>query len=93
MRKMFGAIRRIIESEVRLAVPAAHLTPRANLYDLGLTSFDAIRLLVAVERAFGVELPRELLKRETMATIEAIASKVRGARPIRVEAAELQAAA
>lgn len=77
---MFATIQRLIQQEVSLALPAARLTPRANLYGLGLTSFDAIRLLVAVERAFGVELPRQTLKRETMATIEAIATAVRAAR-------------
>jgi acyl carrier protein len=90
---MFGAIRRIIESEVRLAVPAAHLTPRANLYDLGLTSFDAIRLLVAVERAFRVELPREALRRETIATMEAIARTVEALRPLEFGEVESRLAA
>jgi acyl carrier protein len=85
---MFGAIRQIIESEVRLVVPAAHLTPRANLYDLGLTSFGAIRLLVAVERAFRVELPREALRRETMASMEAIARTVEALRPLEFGEAE-----
>lgn len=90
---MFGAIRQIIESEVRLAVPAAHLTPRANLYDLGLTSFDAIRLLVALERAFGVELPRDALRRETMATMEAIARTLEALRPVDAGEVELKLAA
>ncbi|MGE5370301.1 MAG: phosphopantetheine-binding protein [Chloroflexota bacterium] len=90
---MFGAIRQIIESEVQLAVPAAHLTPRANLYDLGLTSFDAIRLLVAVERAFRVELPREALRRETMATMEAIARTVEALRLLEFREVERRMAA
>ncbi len=90
---MFGAIRQIIEKEVRLAVPAAHLTPRANLYDLGLTSFDAIRLLVAIERAFSVELPREALRRETMASIEAIARTLEALQPVEFGEADRRLAA
>jgi acyl carrier protein len=90
---MFSAIGQIIEQEVRLAVPAQHLTPRANLYELGLTSFDAVRLLVAIERGFGVELPREALKRETAATIEDIARTVRAARSVDVDGVEMRQAA
>ncbi len=90
---MFSVIRQIIEQEVRLAVPAKHLTPRANLYELGLTSFDAIRLLVAVERGFGVELPRDALKRATAATIEEIARTVRAVRSVDVDSVEMRQAA
>ncbi|MGJ0506096.1 MAG: phosphopantetheine-binding protein [Methylocystis sp.] len=90
---MFTALRKLIERETGLAVPAAHLTPRANLYELGLTSFDAIRLLLAVERAFGVEFPRESLKRESMATMEAIALAVGKRRAAPREASGLQRAA
>jgi acyl carrier protein len=73
---MIAAIQTIIDRETTLAIPAVNLTPRADLYALGLTSFDAIRLLVAVERAFKIELPREMLKRETVASIASIAAAV-----------------
>jgi acyl carrier protein len=73
---MFATIQRLIDQQTKLVIPAANLTPRANLYDLGLTSFDAIRLLVAIEREFKVEFARESLKRDTMASIDAIANAV-----------------
>jgi acyl carrier protein len=73
---MFAIIQRLIDQEAQLVIPAANLTPRANLYDLGLTSFDAIRLLVAVERAFKIEFQREMLNRKSVASIEAIAMVV-----------------
>lgn len=78
---MFATIQRLIDQETRLAIPAANLTPRANLYDLGLTSFDAIRLLVAIEREFKVEFPRETLKRDSMGSIETIARALQDALP------------
>lgn len=78
---MFATIQRLIDQEASLAIPAANLTPRADLYALGLTSFDAVRLLVAIERAFKVELSREQLNRDTMATIAAIAAAIEAARP------------
>jgi acyl carrier protein len=78
---MFAAIQRILEKETRLAVAGIHVTPRANLYDLGLTSFDAVLLLVAIEREFKIEFPRAALKRETAASMESIALAVRSAQP------------
>jgi acyl carrier protein len=80
---MFTTIQSLIEQETKLLFPAALLTPLANLYELGLTSFDAVRLLVAVERAFKVELPRETLTRETMTSIASIAKAVQAAQTMR----------
>lgn len=78
---MFAAIRRIIERETKLAVPAARLTPHANLYDLGLTPFGAVLVLVAIEREFKIEFPRALLKRETVASMASIALAIDSLRP------------
>jgi len=58
---MIAMIRRVIEQEADLVVPASSLMSHASLYDLGLTAFDAVRLLVAIERAFKVEFPAEML--------------------------------
>lgn len=77
---MLTAIRRILEQHVRLAVPAADLTPQANLYALGLTPYSAVRILLAIEREFDIELPRDMLRRETMGSLEAIVGAVRAAR-------------
>jgi acyl carrier protein len=74
---MFETIQRLIDQEVQISVPAAHLTPRANLYELGMTPYTAIRLLLAIEREFRVEFARDSLTRETMATMENIVRGVR----------------
>jgi acyl carrier protein len=71
---MFATIQRLIEQETPIA--SKPLAPEANLYELGLTSFDAVRLLVAVEREFKVEFPREALTRKTLSSIEAIGTSV-----------------
>jgi len=78
---MIASIERLIDRETRLALPASDITPRADLYALGLTSFDAVRLLVAIERELEVELPREMLKRETMRSIETIVEALVAVRP------------
>ncbi len=77
---MFETIRRLIDREAKLAIPASDLTPRADLYELGLTPYTAIRLLLAVEREFDVEFPRVSLNRAAMASIETIARCVRDAK-------------
>lgn len=73
---MFATIQRLISQETRVAIPAERLAPETNLYDLGMTSFDAVRLLVAIEREYKVEFPREALNRRTLSSIEAIATSV-----------------
>ncbi len=78
---MMTAIRSLIDRELTLAVPAAEIAPRADLYALGLTSFGAVRLLLAIEHEFNVELPREMLKRETARSIEAIVQALQALRP------------
>ncbi|MGD9545743.1 MAG: phosphopantetheine-binding protein [Methylocystis sp.] len=74
---MFEMIQRLIDQEAQICIPAGNLTPRANLYELGMTPYTAIRLLLAIEREFRVEFPRESLNRQTMATLENIVRGVR----------------
>lgn len=76
---MFAIIQRVIDKEGRLAVRAADLTPGADLYKLGLTPYSAVRVLLALEREFGVELPRCELRRETMQSIDAVARALHAA--------------
>ena len=90
---MMTAIRSLIDREATLALPAAEITPRADLYALGLTAFGAVRLLVAIEREFNVELPREMLNRETARSIEAIVLTLQALRPLPVPAEEWREAA
>jgi acyl carrier protein len=69
---MIETIERLIDEEAKLFMPARDVTPRANLYRLGLTPYTAIRLLLAIEREFDVEFPRRLLNKDSMASIESI---------------------
>lgn len=70
---MLTVIQRVIDQQARLVIPASALLPDADLYHLGLTPYSAVRVLLALEREFGVELQRAQLKRETMQSIEAVA--------------------
>jgi acyl carrier protein len=77
--EMFETIQSLIDQEGQICVPARHLTPRANLYELGMTPYTAIRLLLAIERDFRIEFPRDSLNRQTMATMENIVRVIRAA--------------
>lgn len=74
---MFETIQSLIDQEAQIRIPASNLTPRANLYELGMTPYTAIRLLLAIEREFRIEFPRDSLNRESMATMENIVRRVR----------------
>lgn len=76
---MFAEIRCAIDEEARLSTPAASLAPDADLYAAGLTPYSAVRLMLVLERRFGVEISRGALKRETMRSMESIAQALQGA--------------
>ncbi|MGJ0392955.1 MAG: phosphopantetheine-binding protein [Methylocystis sp.] len=78
---MRAIINEIIDREARLHIPAADLTPNADLFALGLTPYSAVRLMLALEREFRVEFAREALKRETVRSLAAIECALRLAKP------------
>jgi acyl carrier protein len=49
-------------------VPGMAIAPDAKLIDLGLTSLGTIGLLAAIEDAFDIEFPDDLLSPDTFAT-------------------------
>jgi acyl carrier protein len=73
---MFTTIRRLIEQETSFAGRARALRPQEDLYEAGMTSLDAMLLLVAVEREFKVEFDCDSVTCKTTASIEAIARSV-----------------
>jgi acyl carrier protein len=73
---MFEQIRQSVAREARMKLGLGDIDPSANLFDLGLTPYSAVRLLLAVEREYGVEAPRERLTRAHTSTITAIAETI-----------------
>ncbi len=79
---MRSTINEILDREARLHIPAANLTPNADLFALGLTPYSAVRLMLALEREFCVEFAREAMKRETVRSLAAIECALRLAKPV-----------
>jgi acyl carrier protein len=73
---MTETIRRIIEEEGRLAVAVTSLDDNANLYDAGLTSHASVNLMLALEDAFDLEFPDEMLQKQTFESIAAIRASI-----------------
>ncbi|MEY2452333.1 MAG: hypothetical protein QOD92_1907 [Acidimicrobiaceae bacterium] len=69
---MTDTIRRIVGTEGRLAVDVATVEDDANLYDLGLTSHASVNLMLALEDAFDIEFPDEMLRKQTFESVTAI---------------------
>jgi acyl carrier protein len=65
-------IRRIVRDEGRLAAEIDSLPDAANLYDAGLTSHASVNLMLALEDAFDVEFPDEMLRKQTFESVAAI---------------------
>jgi acyl carrier protein len=69
---MTDTIRRIVDAEGRLAVDVSTLDDDANLYDVGLTSHASVNLMLALEDAFDIEFPDEMLRKQTFESVTAI---------------------
>jgi len=65
-------IREVLAEHGRLSVDAASLEVDDDLYAAGLTSHASVSLMLALEDAFDIEFPEELLKRSTFQSISAI---------------------
>ena len=71
---MIETIRRTLDTKGNLRVPARDLAPRADLYAAGLTPLAAIDVMIEIEREFRIVFPDRMLVRDSMASIEKIAS-------------------
>lgn len=56
------------------ALAAEDVAAAMNLFDAGLSSLDCVRILLAVEDEFDIELPEEIINRELFSTIANLCS-------------------
>ena len=69
---MIDEIRGVIAEYGRLPVDVAGLSEEDDLYRAGLTSHASVNVMLALEDAFDVEFPEQLLRRQTFESITAI---------------------
>ncbi|MEO8175444.1 MAG: acyl carrier protein [Sphingomicrobium sp.] len=75
-KPLIHRIREILHDHGRLAAVSHSLTGNDNLYDSGLTSHATIHVMLALEEAFDLEFPDELLSRGTFESIDNISAAI-----------------
>ncbi len=65
-------IRELLGSHKIIPVPVDAVSDEADLYDLGMTSFASVQLMLALEEAFDIEFPERMLNRKTFQSIASI---------------------
>ena len=75
---MRNRIREVLAAHGRMAVDPREMDDQADLYDRGLTSHASVDVMLALEDAFDIEFPDELLKKSTFASVRNIEQVVEG---------------
>lgn len=65
-------IRELIGNHKILPVPLDTVRDEDDLYELGMSSFASVQLMLALEEAYDIEFPERMLNRKTFASIATI---------------------
>ena len=65
----FPEVREIVKEHGRLAVDVETLADGDRLYEAGMTSHASVNVMLALEDAFDVEFPDEMLKRSVFESV------------------------
>jgi acyl carrier protein len=69
-------IRSVLDGHARLREPATAVDATADLYAAGMTSHASVNVMLALEDAFDIEFPDDLLAKQTFTTIATIRDAV-----------------
>ena len=69
-------VRRILHTAACLAVPVDTLADHDDLYAAGLSSLGAVRVMMAIEDEFAIEIPGELITHEMFQSIDSLAGVI-----------------
>lgn len=76
MQELQIKIRELIEEHARLTCEVANLSIDDDLYSAGLTSHANVQVMLALENAFDIEFPDEMLRPEIFESIASISEAV-----------------
>lgn len=71
-------VRRVLDAHARLTTPVDSLADDADLYAAGMTSHASVNVMLAIEDAFEIEFPDDLLTKSTFCSITSISGAVEG---------------
>jgi acyl carrier protein len=69
-------IRRVLRDHAKLPVDVDAISDHADLFQAGMTSHASVNVMLALEDAFDVEFPDDMLKRSVFASIAQIAAAI-----------------
>jgi acyl carrier protein len=69
---MEDRIRGVLREHGKLPVDISSLSDEDDLYNAGMTSHASVNVMLALEDAFDVEFPDNLLRKSTFASVSAI---------------------
>jgi len=75
---MQDRIRDVLAAHGCLEVDPREVDDQADLYELGLTSLASVNVMLALEDAFDIEFPEEVVKKSTFASVRNIEQVVEG---------------
>jgi acyl carrier protein len=67
-----SAVRAIVKEHGRLTVDVDRIGDADSLYEAGMTSHASVNVMLALEDAFDVEFPDEMLKRSVFESVDSI---------------------
>jgi acyl carrier protein len=67
-----SAVRDIVKEHGRLSVDIDTLADGDSLYEAGMTSHASVNVMLALEDAFDIEFPDEMLKRSVFESVASI---------------------
>ena len=70
------AIREVLREHGRLTVDATTLEDEKDLYQAGMTSHSSVNVMLALEGAFDIEFPDQMLKRSVFSSVASIRQAV-----------------
>ena len=78
---MIERIRELVVAHAGLAGDGSDLAEDTDIYRAGMKSFASVQLMLALEEAFEIEFPEEMLNRATFRTIGSIERAVAALAP------------
>jgi acyl carrier protein len=73
---LISEIRAVLRDHARLPVDAESVDDDADLFRAGMSSHASVNVMLALEDAFDIEFPDEMLKRSVFETIDGIAAAI-----------------
>jgi acyl carrier protein len=70
-------VREVLREHAGLVTDISRVAESADLFALGMSSYRAVEVMLALEEEFDIEFPEDMLEKSTFSTVGSIESAVR----------------